>query len=280
MQAPLVENMAWNDRFSDWNEAWKADGQSVSTRGWFEHPSDAEGTPQSFGTYASWQPSHDSSNVFGGCGQQQMMYGASEHDHSSQGAIWGAAGLLANHSGAVGVGGMMSNGTTHYGQAGASWGSAGRDHPPLFGSHDHHHMSEGQAQLYGTSATAGSQMSGYSMTNGLSTNGHTGNGQVGGNLRGGDQQLHGGGGLMNGLHGKADDRFEERPRPALKGDDSDSEEDKLPAEATQEEREEAEQVVRTAFKEAKERRKLREKVKGASPADLQALLNARFAKRS
>mmetsp|Transcript_63517 Transcript_63517/g.161181 ORF Transcript_63517/g.161181 Transcript_63517/m.161181 type:complete len:183 (-) Transcript_63517:111-659(-) len=51
-----------------------------------------------------------------------------------------------------------------------------------------------------------------------------------------------------------------------------------PAEATAEERLEAEEIVRKAFKDARERDKLREKAKKCSPADLQAMLNSRLAK--
>lgn len=64
--------------------------------------------------------------------------------------------------------------------------------------------------------------------------------------------------------------------PDNSGDASGDEE--RPREVTAEEREEAERVVRTAFKEAKERDRLREKVKDASGADLQAILNARLKK--
>jgi len=74
--------------------------------------------------------------------------------------------------------------------------------------------------------------------------------------------------------------MEESMRSMLPHDSSDEDEEpERPAEATAEEREEAEKVVRTAFKEAKEREKLREKVKKASPEDLQALLNARLGKK-
>eukprot|EP00930_Biecheleria_cincta_P016260 TRINITY_DN1329_c0_g1_i4.p1 TRINITY_DN1329_c0_g1~~TRINITY_DN1329_c0_g1_i4.p1 ORF type:complete len:221 (-),score=53.85 TRINITY_DN1329_c0_g1_i4:18-680(-) len=65
-----------------------------------------------------------------------------------------------------------------------------------------------------------------------------------------------------------------------KSDDSDDEEEiTKPAEATEEERQEAENIVRTAFKQAKERDRLREKVKKATASDLQELLNARLAKK-
>jgi len=87
---------------------------------------------------------------------------------------------------------------------------------------------------------------------------------------------------MAGSHAGSSGNGEESMRPNLHiaQESSDEDEDeRRPAEATQEEREEAERVVRQAFKEAKERDRLREKVKKASPADLQALLNARLAKR-
>lgn len=65
------------------------------------------------------------------------------------------------------------------------------------------------------------------------------------------------------------------PQPSSDED----EESTRPSEATEAEKEEAENVVRTAFKEAKERDRLREKVKKCSGSDLQALLNARLAKK-
>merc|ERR1712087_403427 len=63
----------------------------------------------------------------------------------------------------------------------------------------------------------------------------------------------------------------------VQNDSSDEDDrEKTPAEATEQEKEEAEQIVRLAFKEAKKRDKLREKVKKCGQADLQALLNARL----
>jgi hypothetical protein len=50
------------------------------------------------------------------------------------------------------------------------------------------------------------------------------------------------------------------------------------AKATQEERDEAERVLKNAFYDAKERDRLRSQVSKASPSDLQAMLNARLDK--
>merc|ERR1711920_445220 len=62
----------------------------------------------------------------------------------------------------------------------------------------------------------------------------------------------------------------------------DSDDDNLDAarhkEVTAEEKEEAEQIVRLAFKDAEERKKNREAAKHCSKEDLQALLNARLRK--
>eukprot|EP00927_Polykrikos_kofoidii_P051512 TRINITY_DN45304_c0_g1_i1.p2 TRINITY_DN45304_c0_g1~~TRINITY_DN45304_c0_g1_i1.p2 ORF type:complete len:125 (-),score=29.36 TRINITY_DN45304_c0_g1_i1:400-774(-) len=63
------------------------------------------------------------------------------------------------------------------------------------------------------------------------------------------------------------------------GDDEEEEDERTrqPAEATEEERAEAGRIVRDAFRDAREREVWRERVKKAeSPADLQALLNARL----
>lgn len=65
-----------------------------------------------------------------------------------------------------------------------------------------------------------------------------------------------------------------------RNDSSDDDEPAAPKEASQEEKDEAERIVRTAFREAKERDRLREKVGKASAADLQAMLNARLNKVS
>jgi len=123
---------------------------------------------------------------------------------------------------------------------------------------------------------------------GLSTSGmSTGNSRMfGGN---GGQMMYNaavgtGGAVASGSEAEEDRTrmadMEDSVRSMLPHDSSDSDDELTrPSEATAEEREEAEKVVRTAFKEAKEREKLREKVKKASPADLQALLNARLAKK-
>lgn len=61
---------------------------------------------------------------------------------------------------------------------------------------------------------------------------------------------------------------------------SDDKQANVGKEATQAEREEAEEVVRTAFNNVKERDSMRSKVSTASPSDLQAMLNARLKKQS
>lgn len=54
----------------------------------------------------------------------------------------------------------------------------------------------------------------------------------------------------------------------------------LGQEATSEEREEAEQVLKIAFRDLKQRDEMRSKVSTASPSDLQAMLNARLGKKA
>lgn len=263
MQAGPVENLAWNGRYADWGDsAWKSDGPAhgMAMGGWYDHPSDAEGTLQSFDTYTSWQAQNGGNNVFGDC-SQQLMYGSSEHDNG-QGSIWGAAG----------GGGLVNPSSSQFGQATNPWSTtpASRDnqHPSAYGSNGFNHlqmsanhdMGQPQVGMFSSSSTGP-----HMMSNGASC--HTG----------------GPGSDLSTQAASSDGRYEAASQGTsskLTRDDSDEEEDNTPKEATQEEKDEAEEVVRLAFKEAKERKKLREKVKGASPADLQALLNARFAKKS
>jgi len=263
MQVPAAENVAWNGRYADWGDsAWKSDGpvNGMAMGGWYDHPSDAESTLQSFDTYTNWQ-AQNGNNVFGDC-SQQLMYGSSEH-HNDQGSIWGAAG----------GGGLVNPSNSQFGQATNPWSTtpASRDnqHPSAYGGNGFNHMpmpandmGQPQVGMFSSSSTGPHMMS----NNGASC-------QPGGP----------GSDLSTQAASSDASRYEAASQGTsskLRGDDSDEEEDRTPKEATQEEKDEAEEVVRLAFKEAKERKKLREKVKGASPADLQALLNARFAKKS
>jgi len=79
-------------------------------------------------------------------------------------------------------------------------------------------------------------------------------------------------------HSSDPESGEEKTARASSSDDEPQRE--VGKEATQEERDEAEQVIRKAFRDVKERDAMRSKVSTASPTDLQAMLNARLGKQS
>jgi hypothetical protein len=284
--------MSWN-RYGDWEESWKNGGQQGG-RGWFEHPSDAECTTP-FDAYGAWNGPHGGAAgawQTGDCGNPvqmpsgvgggsvQGMFGG-EHDAQD---MMGDQSFEAHHGHHMGA--------PHHGN-GVHMGAAGNG-PSPFGHHNtnghsYHPAAAASQQIYAHNGHGGPP------GGGATSNGHGGPGSSNGHAAAASHNSHGGlghagnGTASNGRGGDEgeDDRammaeLEESMRSMMPLNHESSDEDEgptRPAEATAEEREEAERVVRTAFKEAKERDKLREKVKKASQADLQALLNARLAKR-
>lgn len=254
----------WNRMEPSWQDPWKNDQQQGGGRsGWYNHPSDAECQPQ-FDPYA-WQPGHDGSNMYGNHSQMPSVlgvgYGAEDH------------GGMENHHH------QQQQHHHHHGMQGHMGMASGIHHPTSHGYGDHHnHHSFANQQQMGMRppATGQNNGGGIRLANGQifgATNGSLpvpAKRPTGSPIRGGD----------------ADDAammadLEESMRNMLPRDDGSDDEDanKRPAEATQEEREEAEQIVRTAFREAKERDRLREKVKKASQEDLQAMLNSRIGRK-
>lgn len=272
----IPENMTWN-RYVDWQDRWK-DGGHQGDRGWFEHPSDVDCSPQ-YDAYGSWQPpTHGGTNSYADCGNTVQLPGvglnghvqmyASEHDTQDASSFphWGRdaeghhhMGNHANNNGSNG-GNLRTSNAPAVGQGqrvfyGFNAGPLENDQPP----HRPQRQQPQHRQPLGSSLPRAPQHLFAAPSNAVAAN----------------------------TVSEADDarmaELEEsmgRMLP-LQNDNSDDEDDlrsKVPAEATEQEREEAERIVRTAFKEAKERDKLREKVKKCGQADLQALLNARLAK--
>ncbi|CAE8688992.1 unnamed protein product, partial [Polarella glacialis] len=313
MQAPGVENM-WN-RYADWQEPWKDGRQGQdpwkdtrpSNRGWFEHPSDTEITPQ-YDAYGNWQPQGAPTNGYGDGGwapdhrrdqgNGQQMPNSNGNSHSGMGASVAqlfAAAEAAEANGSHEGSHMSTNHQQMGGGGGNPWSpgfDAGRDRPredhghgmqQHHGSHSygnqHQHMDH---QPFGAPSAQNHNGQNH---NGQNHNGHYSSPATNGH----SAAAHSARGVGANTEHDEDNRqmladLEESMRNIQieRHQSSDSEDDgpKQPAEATAEERLEAENIVRTAFKEAKERDRLREKVrKGVSPADLQALLNARIAKR-
>mmetsp|Transcript_15508 Transcript_15508/g.32755 ORF Transcript_15508/g.32755 Transcript_15508/m.32755 type:complete len:244 (+) Transcript_15508:121-852(+) len=243
MQARQADAMTWN-RYVDWQDTWKEGGQDG--RGWFEQPSDADCTTQ-FNAYGSWQPGPGGTG-YGDCGQVHLPNGIG----MGNGAVQQMYIAEPEIPDASAMGDLGFEGHGHHQMVGH--GTAGSMRQMPFGSQGHQQVAQPQTSYFGAAAAAQS-------------NGHR-HGQDHGEVEDDQRRM-----------AELEDSMSSMLQLPHDSSDEEDERTRKPAEATAEEREEAERVVRIAFKEAKERDKLREKVKKASPSDLQALLNARLAKK-
>lgn len=251
----------WNRIDTSWQDPWKSDQQGNSRGGWFEHPSDAECQPQ-FDHYGAWQPGLDNGNLYGNHSQMPSVpglggYGAQDHSGMENHHHHQQQQQQHHHHG---MQGQMGHGVSGM--------ASGVHHSNGYGDHRSQPQNNG-----GGIRLANGQIFGATNANGAATPQPFGSAAArrptGSPNRGSDDDAA----MMADL--------EESMRNMLPRDDGSDDEDanKRPTEATQEERDEAEQIVRLAFKEAKERDRLRKEVKKCSQADLQAMLNARLARK-
>eukprot|EP00933_Yihiella_yeosuensis_P083730 TRINITY_DN97993_c0_g1_i1.p1 TRINITY_DN97993_c0_g1~~TRINITY_DN97993_c0_g1_i1.p1 ORF type:complete len:276 (+),score=55.43 TRINITY_DN97993_c0_g1_i1:72-899(+) len=275
MQAPGVENM-WN-RYNDWQDPWKEshspwkDTRAGGMNGWYEHPSGQCGEAQ-YDNYSGWHPS----NSNGGYGGDRGHNGHGQHNGMGN----SVAQLFA---------------AAEQAQA-AAQGSSHQVNPQMSANH---HMGERPVDGLSHLSALQPHHGGYGgQRNQLDHQGF-GRPMVDSSSHGQaiyGQNDHGGPSARGGVHQLSKQEDEDRlnilkemedsvrclssPLKREPQSDSEDEDSKQPAEATEQEREEAEEIVKLAFKQAKERDRLRDKVKkGISPQDLQAMLNARLQKK-
>lgn len=264
----------WNRMDNSWQDPWK-DGQQ-NGRGWYQHPTDTECQPQ-FDTYG-WQGAQRAwqagGNLYQDCSSQMPSNVGVGGYVGRDGMMGDPGGMEAHHSmpgmGLQGRGPWSDVNHQSYGMNGG-----GHHNPHGHGALGNHSQMAGAP---GASARPfNNGMYGAPVTNG---HGHTPGGCAAARPPTGSPH-------RSGVHSDDDGAMmadlEESMRAMLPRDDGSDDEDRnaRPAEATAEEREEAEQVVRQAFKEAKERDRLREKVKrGLGQEDLQAMINARINRSS
>lgn len=284
MQTQAVDGMSWNSRYFEWQEGWKSDGWKQM---WFDQTSDGA-CGGHYDAYGSWQPGQSGTQGYPDCGNTTPMtsscgnggaggvsgspghmYGVVDHEVHDAAAMMGDLNLEGHHmvnghdmSGGMGGNMTSSMGSTVHVQQPQKWFSSTeteQEKPPTRWFAALEAAQEKQPTRWFTPEADQQEKP---MTSWFR------------NLNSDTEQDH---------QAMAD--FEESlagmepTPPADSSADTSGDEVERSREVTAEEREEAERVVRTAFKEAKERDRLREKVKKASGNDLQAILNARLNKK-
>jgi len=303
--------MAWGRFGAEWQDCWKEVGGQHGG-GWYEQPADDAGCGGQFDPYGQWhqgyahgggtvQLSGGTAMVGGGAGSSMngalgggvQMYATSERDVQEAQVLMGEMSLEGHRAHAVGMtqhllghaSGAVVDGTGRqqcYGgsQANDGYGCPTNGHPTV-------------QQLHGLGGPSrGLDMRQAAVEHSLPDRRDDGEveelGETGWLAARAREAREAAGIVCRVEPARQRDDDEDSPsvgsRPPQSGREpqpssDEDDESTRPSEATEAEREEAEKVVRTAFKEAKERDRLREKVKKCSGSDLQALLNARLTKK-
>lgn len=266
--------MSWNRYENDWQDGWK---DAWKSPGWYEQPSDGAWTQ--YDAYDSWQPGSTGVNMYANTGagpQVQMQSGG-----LSAGGQLGASrepqrrampqpvsfdALRQLQGDVVGSreGGRVNTGL--------SFDAMRRHQGDVVNSREGVPVNTGLSfdALRRQQGDDGFSRDGGRVNTGLSFDAMR-------RLQGDSVDTREATSMMGKLH--LDE--ESTSASGARADSSDSEADqrgadRLGKEATQDEKDEAELVVRTAFREAKERDRLRGKVNKASANELQAMLNARL----
>lgn len=306
--------MAWN-RFgaAEWQDCWKEVGGQHGG-GWYEQPADAGECGGQFDPYGQWHQSYThgggtvqlngGTGMVGGggggmngalgSGMNAQMYATSERDVQDAQVLMGEVGLEGHRGHAVGMSQHLlghASGAVVDGAHRQQCYNGGSQANEGYGCHTNNgHSAVRQLHGHGGASHGGPSRSHDMRQVDVEQTLEDSRGPVEemgetGWLAARAREARQAAGIDCRVEpAPADEDFPSAGsrRPVQGGKEPSSDEDgesTRPSEATEAEREEAENVVRTAFKEAKERDRLREKVKKCSGTDLQALLNARLSKK-